>query len=166
MRAVDHAPLGVVPHDRRATQTFQNADLNFLRPPGIKAIEAAAKSREVFAGQADDEVGVNVHAGVVAQPSQVVGQAIVILPTGNTRLDLRIQRLDPHLELKRARRELGDECPQRFRQPIGNHFKMNEQAGRVAVEKELKNPPTDLSGSSWKVRSTNLNCFAPRSSRR
>ena len=75
VRAVDHAPLAIVADDRRAAQAFQNADLDFLRAELDQPVEAAAEARHVFAGQARDEVGVNVDAAVLPQPAEIVGEA-------------------------------------------------------------------------------------------
>ena len=54
MRAIGHLPFRVMPHDGRATQPFQDADLDFLRAERDKPVEARAKTFHRFARQADD----------------------------------------------------------------------------------------------------------------
>ena len=63
MRVVNHLPLGVVPDNRRAAQPFEDADLNFLRAERDEPVEAGGKTFQRFAGQADDQIGVDVNAG-------------------------------------------------------------------------------------------------------
>ena len=72
LRAVDHLPLRVVPHDGRAAEALQNADLNLLRTERDEPIKPAAKALHVLPRQADDEVRVHVDAGVLAQVAQVI----------------------------------------------------------------------------------------------
>ena len=85
----------------------------------------------------------DVNAGVIAQPGQIVGQPVVILPAADTRFHFWIQRLNAHFELQCTSREFRDDRPQRFGQAVRNHFEVNEQAGRVTLKEELENTPAD-----------------------
>ena len=80
-------------------------------------------------------------------------------------LDFGVERLDADLELQGAGRELRDRRPQRFGQAIGDHLEMEEQIR--AVCRSRKN--CKIARLVWmfrlNVRSTNLNCRTPRSSR-
>ena len=130
LRAVDHLPLGVVPHDRRAAQPLEDADLDLLRPQRDEPVEAAAEALEVFARQADDQVGVDVNAGLRAEEAQVVLELRVVLPAADELATSLVERLDADLELQRARRELRDDFAQRLGQPVGDHLEVQEQARR------------------------------------
>src|SRR5438132_10671030 len=52
IRAIDHAPGGVVAHDRRAAQALEDADLNLLWAQGDEPIESAPEAGEVFTRKA------------------------------------------------------------------------------------------------------------------
>ena len=60
--AVNHRPLLVVPDDRRAAQTLEDADLDFLRPKRDQPIESRAEALHCFTRQTDDQIRMNVHA--------------------------------------------------------------------------------------------------------
>ena len=64
LRIVNHLPLGGMAGNGRAAETFQNADLDFVRLERDEPVEPGGKAVERFARQADDEVGVDVDAGV------------------------------------------------------------------------------------------------------
>ena len=83
MRIVNHLPFGVVPDNRRAAQPFQNADLDFLRAERDEPVEAGGKTFQRFAGQADNQIGVDVNAGFAAQKMEIVLQPFVILPAAD-----------------------------------------------------------------------------------
>ena len=49
-----------------------------------------------------------VHAAVLPEPLEVVAQAIVVLASADSGLDLPIKGLNSHLKLQRSRRESGN----------------------------------------------------------
>src|SRR5262245_5375323 len=71
--AVDHAPLGVVADDGGAAEALEDADLDLLGVEGDESVEAGGEGVEVLAGEADDQVSVDVDAGVVAEEMEVLG---------------------------------------------------------------------------------------------
>ena len=50
-----------------------------------------------------------VHAAVLPEPLEIVGESIVVLASANSGLDLPIKGLDSHFKLQRSRRESGDQ---------------------------------------------------------
>jgi hypothetical protein len=76
---ITHLPFGVVADDGRAAQSLENADLNFLRPERDEPIETRAEALHVFAGQADDEIGVDMDARRAAQEVEVILEPAEIL---------------------------------------------------------------------------------------
>jgi hypothetical protein len=76
---VEHAVGGAVPGDRRAAQAFQDAELDFVRAQGVEAVEALGKTFQRFAGQAEDQVGVQVGGAVLDQPGEVGTGLVVVL---------------------------------------------------------------------------------------
>ena len=108
MRAVDHAPGLVVASDRGAAQTLEHADLNLLGPHRHQPIEATAEAWQILTGQSDDQIGVDMHAGLFAQKTQVVLQLGIVLPTADEVRDFIVERLNPHFKLQRAGGEAGD----------------------------------------------------------
>ena len=94
--------------DRRAAQALEDADLDLVRLERDQPVEAARETGDVLARQAGDQVDVQVHVRVLAQPAEVVGGLGVVLLAADQRLHLGVEGLDADLELQRARRELGD----------------------------------------------------------
>jgi hypothetical protein len=136
---VDHDPLAVVPHDRRAAEALEHADLDLLGPEPDQAVEPRAEGVHVFARQTDDEVGVDVYAGLGAEPSEVLLHFGVVLPAADQVGDVLVERLHADFELKRAGRESFDDFPQRVGQSVGDHLEVQEQAGAVALQEEFQN---------------------------
>ena len=138
MRVVDHLPFGIVPDDGRAAETFEDADLDFLRIEGDETIESGGKIFDAFAGQANDEVGVDMNACLLAQEMEIVLEAGVILATFDERADGFVERLNANFELQRAGRKTGNHFAQRGGQAVGDHFEVVKMAGLVALKKEFK----------------------------
>jgi len=138
LRIVNHPPIGVVPDNRRAAQPLQDADLDFLRAERDEPVKAGGKAFDDFARQTDDQIGVDVNAGFAAEEMEIGRELFVILPTLDQAADFRIEGLDAHLELQRARRKLGDDFSQRFGQTVRNHLEMEEMAGLITREKEFE----------------------------
>src|SRR5581483_10670418 len=101
-------------------------------------IETPAETFKRLPGQADDEVGVDVNAGVLAEKVEIVSQPLVILAAADEFGDARIESLDADFKLKRAGRKTGDDFAQRLGQAVGDHLEMHEKPGRIAVQKELQ----------------------------
>ena len=55
-----------------------------------------------------------------------------------------VHRLHPNFELHCARGKAGEHGPQRRRQAIGNHFKMDEKSGTKACQEKLKDRFSDV----------------------
>jgi len=97
-----------------------------VRPQGIQAVEAGGKTSQAFAGQAKNQIRMQMRLRVLDQPAQIGFRPVVVLAARNTLLHLAIEALDAHFELQHAGRELGDHLFQRLRQMIGHHFEMHE----------------------------------------
>src|SRR5262249_1937851 len=65
----------------------------------------------------------------------------VVLAPLNARGYLLVKRLDAHLKLQCAWRELGNRLAQRRRQPVRDHLKMQEQPRSISLVEELQNGP-------------------------
>ena len=83
MRVVNHLPFGVMPDDGRAAQPLEDAHLDFLRTERDQPVEAGGKTFQRFARQPDNQVGVDMHAGFVAQKMEIVRQPLIILPAAD-----------------------------------------------------------------------------------
>ena len=95
--------------DGRAAQALEDADLDLLRAQRDEPVEAAAEALQIFARQADDEIGVDVDAGVLAEKAQVVLEANEVLSAADILRGGVVEGLDTDFELKRAGRKLGDD---------------------------------------------------------
>ncbi len=124
--------------DRRAAKSLEYADLDLVRARSPQPVEAAAERREVLAGQADDEVRVQVHAGVLAQPLQVGEHLVVVLPPRDRLAYLRIERLHADFELQHAFGELRDRFLERVGQAVRDQFEVHEQPRPQALQEELE----------------------------
>ena len=80
LRIVNHLPVVVVPDNRRAAQSFQDAHLDFLRAERDKPVKPGGKAFDGLAGQADNQIGVDVDAGFAPEEMEIVGELVVILP--------------------------------------------------------------------------------------
>src|SRR5205823_1264445 len=89
-------------------------------------------------------IGVKMNAGAGTQKTNIVGQLGIILPPADQPAHLRIERLNADLKLQCAGRKPGDQLAQRVRNPVRNHFKMDEQSRPAAIVKELKNCLADV----------------------
>jgi hypothetical protein len=85
-----------------------------MRPQRDEPVEAGGKAVERFAGQADDEVGVDVDAGVRAEPKEILRGFCVVLAAADPSGDFLVEGLDADFELQRGGREFSDEDTQRF----------------------------------------------------
>ncbi len=140
---VELQPIGSgVARDRRTAQALEDAELDLVRAQRHQAVETGGKARHVLAGQAGDQVHVQVGPALGAQPAQVVLGARVVLPPCDQLLDGRIEGLDADLELQRAGRKLRDRRLQPRRQVVGNQLEVQER--RIVrtrlqpIEKELQ----------------------------
>ena len=79
-----------------------------------------------------------------SKKTEIILELFVILPAVDGRADFLVERLDPDLELQRARRELRDDFAQRFGQAVGNHFEVEKMAGLIALQKEFENGFADI----------------------
>ncbi len=121
-----HAEGFGVANDRGATQAFEDAELDFVGPQRVELIKAAREAFEVFAGQAGNEVDVQVGLRVIAQPSEVVGCLAVVLLARDALLHFGVEGLDADFELQCAGGKAGDAGFKRFGQVVGHEFEMQE----------------------------------------
>ncbi len=142
--AVDHSPLRIVADDGGAAKALEHADLDFLGIQRNKAIKTGGKAREVFAGEADDQIGVDMDAGLLAQESQVGREAVIVLPAVDAGGDIGVEGLDAHLELQGATRESADRLAQGLGQAVGDHLEMDEEARLVAFEEKFEDALADV----------------------
>jgi hypothetical protein len=84
-----------------------------------------------------------VYTGLLAQEPEVLLEASVVLTALNQPADLLIEGLDADLELERSRWKLCNHLAQTLRQPIRDHFEMEEMPGLIVVEEKLENRPAD-----------------------
>ena len=138
LRIVNHLPFGVVPDNRRAAQPLQDANLDFLRAERDELVEAGGKTFDGLAGQAGNQISVDVDAGFCTEEMEIVRELVVILPAFDQATHFLVEGLDADLELQRARRKFGDDFAQGFGQAVGNHLEMEEMAGLITREKEFE----------------------------
>src|SRR5688500_17337514 len=81
----------------------------------------------------------NMHARAFGKKAKVILEPLEVLAAANARTDLRIEALNPHLELNGPRREARDLFPQRLGETVGNHFKVQEHSRLIALEEKLEN---------------------------
>ena len=141
VRAVDHAPLGVVPHDRRAAQPLEHADLDLLRPQRDQPVEPAAKLSRSSPGRPTIRSAWTCTPVSLAQEPQVVRELRVVLPAADALRHVVVERLDADLELQRARRELRDRLAQRLGQPVRDHLEVQEQPRRDSARGRTRGSP-------------------------
>lgn len=135
---IAHGPFLVVTLDRGTAEAFEEAHLDFLGIEADQTIETGGEAFEGFAGQADDEVGVEVDAGVLAEEAEVILQPFEVLATGDAGADFGIEGLDADLELEGAGWKGGDFLAERFREAVGDHFEVEEQAVVPAIAEEAE----------------------------
>ncbi len=135
---VDHAVLGVVSCERGAAEALEDADLNFLRAEAHESIEAGGQALERFAGEADDEVGMEMGGGLGAEEAEVLRGACDVLATMDAVGDVRVEGLDTDFELQASGGEAGDEIAEFGREEVGDHLEVEEEVGAQPVEEELE----------------------------
>jgi len=109
LRVVNHLPFGVVPDNRRAAQSFEDAHLNFLRTECDKPAEPGGKALQRFAGQPHNQIRMDMDAGFTAQKMEIVGELFMVLPPADQMADCLVERLDADLELQRAGRKFSND---------------------------------------------------------
>ena len=67
--------------DGGAAQAFEYAELDFVRLQGVEAVKTLREAGQGFAGQAEDEVSVQVGVAVFDQPVDVFAGFGVVLAT-------------------------------------------------------------------------------------
>ena len=87
--AVNHQPFAVVPDNRRAPQSCQDANLDFLRAERDKFVKTGGKTFERFARQPDDQICVDVDTGFAAEIIKIIRKPFVILATADRCAELR-----------------------------------------------------------------------------
>src|SRR5512135_1205850 len=82
-----------------------------------------------------------MHTRLLPQESQIVLQPLVVLAAADERRDLRVERLDTHLELQRPWGKPGDHLAQLFGHSVGYHLEMEETSRLVPLQAELEYGP-------------------------
>ena len=119
--------LGGVPGNGRAAQALQYAQLNLMRSQRMQLVKALGKAGQRFAGQAKNQVGVQVGVGLIDQPGKISHGFGVVLFARNALLHIDIEALNAHLKLQHARRKLRNHGLEALRQVVRNHLKVDEQ---------------------------------------
>jgi hypothetical protein len=135
---VAHGPFLVVTLDGSAAEALEQAHLDFLGIQADQTIETGGKTVEGFAGQADDEVGVEVDTGLLAEEAEIILQPIEVLASGDAGADIGMEGLDADFELEGAGGEGGDFLAERFREAVGDHFEVEEEAVVPAIAEEAE----------------------------
>ena len=110
--------------------------MDFVRTPGPEFVKTRSKAVPAFAGQAEDQVGVQVRLAVLHQPAHIGCSARAVLPSADAALHLRVQALDANLELQHPGGEAGDAVLQARGQLVGDEFEVHKQR-RVRVPLQL-----------------------------
>ena len=118
--------------------------MDFLRAKRNQPVKPGGKAFDGLAGQANNQIGVDVDAGLASKKMEIIFQPFIILPAFDGRTDFLVERLDPDLELQCARWELRDDFAQRFGQSVGNYFKVEKMTGLTALQKEFENGFADI----------------------
>ena len=106
--------------------------MNFLRTERDESVKTGGETFQRFAGQADDQIRVDVDAGFVAQKIKIICHPLVILPATDERADFGIECLDADLKLQRSGRKFCDDFTQLGGQAVGNHLEMKKHSGLIA----------------------------------
>gem|GEM_PF-5507291 len=134
---VHHVPRLVVARDRRTAQALENAQLDLVRPGRPQPVEAAPKAGQILAGQPGDQIGVDVHARVLAQIADVgVHRGVVLAPTNALSGGL-VEGLHADFELQRPGRKLRHQLLEPVGKPVGHHFEVGEHIAG-ALQEELE----------------------------
>ena len=128
VRAVNHLPIPIVPHDRRAAKPLENPHLNFLRAQRHQSIESGGETGQILPRQPHDQIRVHVHARFRSQKPQIFFQLEIVLPPTDSLGHFLVESLNPHLKLKRARRKLANQLAQRLRQAVRDHLEVQKQS--------------------------------------
>ena len=140
---IDHAPGLGVAGDRRAAQALEQAELDLMRAQGVQGVKALGKAGQRLAGQAENQVSVQVGVRLRHQPVQV-GQGFgVVLPARDALLHLGVEALDADFELQHTGRKLRDQDLEPVRQLVRDQLKVHKLvrgrwSRRQAVQKKLQ----------------------------
>ena len=124
---VDHAPGLGVAGDRRAAQALEQAELDLMRAQRVQGVKTLGKTGQGLAGQAKDQVGVQVGLGLSHQPVQVSQGFGVVLAARDALLHLGIETLDANFELQHARWKLRDQGLEPVWQLVRDQLKVHKQ---------------------------------------
>lgn len=131
-----------VPVDRRAPQTLEDAELDLVWFVGDQLVETFGEVFQRVAGQAKDQVGVDIGLGLLSQPQQVLTGFPVVLPAADQALYLGIKRLDADLELQGVPGESFYHLPQSIRQVVRHDFEMQIQVVAHARQEKFHDGDT------------------------
>ena len=90
-----------------------------------------------FAGQADDQVQVQVGGGLFFEKAQVLPDPLQVEPPVDARRGGRVQGLDADLELQGTGRETGEPLPEQRREMVRDHLEMDVK-GLGSGEEEVE----------------------------
>jgi hypothetical protein len=141
---VSHLPLRIVADDGRSPETLEDSHLDFMRVQSDESVKAPAETLDGFAGQTDNEIGVDVHTGFAAEKTKVIIQLSHVLTAADEVTNLVVEGLDADFELKRGRWKLGNDLAQLFGQSIRDHLEVQEQAGAIAFQEKVQERFTDV----------------------
>src|SRR5882672_7308065 len=86
----------------------------------------------------------HMDAGPASQETQVFFEPLIILTSFDQVADLLVERLDPDLELQRARWRFCYHVAQSFRQTVRDHFKVKKMPRLITFEEKLEDRFADV----------------------
>ncbi len=131
---VDHFPFLIVPGDGRASQFFENAELDFVWPAGVEAIESFGDAFQIFAGQSGNQVGVEVYGGHRAERADVFFDFHHIHSAFDACGDFGIKRLYADFELEEAGRCVREKGFEFLRKEVRLPFEVEHHAVAAIFE--------------------------------
>lgn len=134
---VDHFECRRVSVDGGSPQALQDTHLDFVHAGGEQAVEAVGKAGHGFAGQAGDEIAVDVHTGCGNQPLEVPQGAVHVLFSSHAGCHFRVKGLR---RLRVARRRTGTLPADRTVDRSGDRgrFRNAQKVFDIPVEKKRR----------------------------
>ncbi len=111
-------------NDGISLRRLRDPYLDFVWSEPIKSIEASSETLEVFPGQTDDEVKMDVDSCFVPEESQIGFELMIILMATDQAAGQIVERLNADLKLQASGRKLSDECSESLRQSVRDQLEV------------------------------------------
>jgi len=122
-----------------AGKSFEEIDLHLRRPGGCdECVEALRKGGFVFAGQTENEVGMDGCAGLVREAAQVLKRLRGVGTPADGGGNGRVERLYAHLQVQGLFGKRRNAVEDVGMQMVGVDFKMQTCVGRDSWQEEIK----------------------------